>query len=288
MNRNTSTLASVFLTIAAAVAVFTGPAARAQIAGFGNGSNYTLNGRDQSPADGSITNSNDPPTISNGTLTITTDMGDEARSAFYNTQQNIASFTASFTFQDNTSGSNNLGAADGFAFVVQTEGLHALGGDSSGLGYGITGSDQPSTGSPITAITPSTAEEFYLRNGTGATDLSFNDNGSFANATSTSPVDLADGDPISVTLVYNDTLETFSETLVDLTTGDRYTNSRSADITGALNSSTAYVGFTGGTGGAYSVQTISNFTFTPGVPEPTSLGLLGLGAIATLGRRRRA
>ena len=211
------------------------PATRvfAQIAGFGDGTTWTLNGRDQDPSgSGVIVNDNDPATISAGTLTITTAMGDEARSAFYNTQQNIASFIATFTYQDTDQ--SPLGTADGFAFVVQTQGTTALGGDSSGLGDNIYGSDQPPTGPQITAIYPSAAELFYDRSGDdGGTDFGVNGSGSFPDATPTDPVNLSSGDPIEVTLVYNDTLETLSETLLDTTTGQTYDLTRSADITGA-------------------------------------------------------
>ncbi len=264
------------------------PATRvfAQIAGFGDGTTWTLNGRDQDPSgSGVIVNDNDPATISAGTLTITTAMGDEARSAFYNTQQNIASFIATFTYQDTDQ--SPLGTADGFAFVVQTQGTTALGGDSSGLGDNIYGSDQPPTGPQITAIYPSAAELFYDRSGDdGGTDFGVNGSGSFPDATPTDPVNLSSGDPIEVTLVYNDTLETLSETLLDTTTGQTYDLTRSADITGALGGDTAYVGFTGGTGGAYSVQTISDFTFTSGVPEPASVGVMALSLAGLLARRR--
>jgi Legume lectin domain/PEP-CTERM motif len=257
-----------------------------QVVGFGDGTNWTLNGQDQDVSgSGVITNDNDPPTISSGTLTLTTAAVDESRSAFYNTQQNIASFITSFTYQETNQ--SPLGSADGFAFVVQTQGTTALGGDAAGLGYNIDGADQPPTGPLITAISPSAAVLFYGRAGDdGGTDFGVNGSGSFADATATDPVNLASGDPIAVTLAYNDTLETLSETLVDTITGQTYEMTRSADITGAIGGDSAYVGFTGSTGGAYADQTISNFTFAPGVPEPASAGLMALCAVGLFARRR--
>ena len=67
------------------------------ISGFGSGSGYTLTGYTQD-ANGNITDNN-APTISSGTLTLTTAGAGEARAAFFNTPQSISNFTVGFTFQ---------------------------------------------------------------------------------------------------------------------------------------------------------------------------------------------
>ena len=254
----------------------------ADINGFGDGSAFTLNGYDQDNT-GAIINTNDPPIISSGILTLTNQTQAQGRSAFYNTPQNVTAFTASFIFQDLNQ--SPLGAPDGFAFVIQNQGLTAVGGTSAGLGYTVNGAPQPPSGPPITAISSSAAEEFYLRNGTGATQFGVNGTGTFDEATSTAPVDLADGDPIQITLVYDGTAFTLSETLTDLSTFDTYSFTRAADIQDESGPS-AYVGFTGATGGAYGDQVISNFTFISAAPEPASLSLLALSGVLLLRRRK--
>ncbi len=275
---------SVLLGLLAVMALSARPSF-AQITGFGDGSNFTLNGYDQDNF-GNIINTNDPPTISGGTLAITNLTQAQGRSAFFNTPQNISSFIASFTFQNQVTDQSPLGAADGFAFVVQSQGLHAVGGTSAGLGYTVNDAPQPPSGPAILAIAPSAAEEFYLRNGTGATQFGVNGSGTFAGATPSDPVDLADGDPIRVTLIYDGTAFTLSETLTDLANPLlTYTLTRSADIQDVVGT-TGFVGFTGATGGAFSNQLISNFTFSA-IPEPTSIFLMAMGTLALVARRRR-
>ncbi len=268
-----------------ALAVSAARSAQAVIPGFGTGSNFTLSGYSQDP-NGNITDHN-PPTISGGVLTLTTASQGEARAAFFNTAQPIGSFVATFTYQNDQASEPPLGAADGFAFVIQNDprGLTAIGGGGAGLGYGLQNNNQPPSGPPLVPITSSAADEFYLRNGTGATQFDTNGAANFGTADPTNPVDLADGDPILVTLTYNGTQLT--ETLTDTVTAATFTKSYAANIPAAVGGSTALVGFTGGTGGGYSNQFISNFTFGA-APEPASLGLLGLGAAALIGRRRRA
>jgi hypothetical protein len=273
----------VLLGLLAVVALTARPAS-AQITGFGDGSNFTLSGYDQDNF-GNIISTNDPPTISGGTLTITNLTQAQGRSAFFNTPQNLSSFVASFTFQNQVANQSPLGAADGFAFVVQSQGLHAVGGTSAGLGYTVNDAPQPPSGPAILAIAPSAAEEFYLRNGTGATQFGVSGSGTFAGATATDPVDLADGDPIRVTLTYDGTAHTLTETLTNLTNPlFTYSLTRSADIQGVVGS-IGYVGFTGATGGAYSNQLISDFTFST-IPEPTSVGLVAMAVFALVARRR--
>jgi hypothetical protein len=213
---------------------------RADINGFNNGVNFTLNGG---------------PSISGGTATLTDSNSFEARSVYYDTPQSITTgFTASFTYQ--ATNPTGLGLADGTTFVLQNQGLSALGGSGSGIGYsGIT----PSAAVAIDVFAPGTA--FYT-NG--------NVTGAYA---STSPVNLQSMDPIGVVLTYNGTTQTLTERLTDLTTSATFSTSYSANLASILGSGTALVGFTAGTGGGTSTQTVSNFTFINSVPEPGSLTL---------------
>jgi hypothetical protein len=224
------------LLIVGAVVVTT----RADITGFNNGVGFTLNGG---------------PTISGGTATLTDSNNFEARSLYYDTPQSIsAGFQASFTYQATNGG--GLGLADGTTFVLQNQGLNALGGSGSGLGY--------------SGITPSAAVAFDLFVGSGT---SFNTNGNTGGYTSTSPVNINSGDPIAVSLSYNGTSHVLTENLTDSTTSATFSTSYTSDLASVLGGGTALVGFTAGTGGGFSTQTVSNFSFINSVPEPTSLAL---------------
>src|SRR5208282_2288583 len=87
--------------------------------------------------------------------------------------------------------------------------------------------------------------------------------GSTGTYNATSPVNVASGDPIKVSLFYNAAAETLTESLADTTTGGVYTHTYTGiDLATTLGGSTAILGFTGGTGGSTSTQVISNFTFT--------------------------
>ena len=87
------------------------------IGGFGgNGSGFTIN----SSGIGS-------PAVTGGTLTLTDNNGNEARTAFYDWKVPVTSpFTARFVYQDVTASAGNQG--DGVVFVLQN--------DSRGLGAG--------------------------------------------------------------------------------------------------------------------------------------------------------
>jgi len=56
-----------------------------------------------------------------------------------------------------------------------------------------------------------------------------------------------------------------NETLFDLVTSDGFTTNYTVNISTAVGRGTAYVGFTGGTGGLASIQTISNFMYQSSV-----------------------
>src|SRR5262249_38508635 len=77
----------------------------------------------------------------------------------------------------------------------------------------------------------------------------------------TTPVELTSNGPIHVTLIYDDVNKTLVETLAD-SIGNRFAHTYTGiDIPAIVGGTTAYVGLTGGTGGAMAVQTISGFTF---------------------------
>jgi hypothetical protein len=211
--------------------------ANAALTGFGgNGTGWTAN---------------NGPTVTADDLTITQNVGSQNRSFFYNTKQPISNFTASFTYKDVTTN-----GADGFAFVLQNDprGLTALGDAGGALGYG---------GGPI--ITPSAAAEFNIYSGNTNSSGRFATNGATGGYTAFGSVNIDSGDPIRITLAYNGT--TLTETLLDLTNNNTYTTSTPVDLATVLGAATAYVGFTGGTGGATAQQDITNFVYSTGASQ---------------------
>jgi hypothetical protein len=223
----------------AAVALFVAIGPSNGLSGFGgNGSGWTLNGG---------------ASVTNDLLILTDGSQPEARSAFYDSPQSIDTFHVQFVYRAS-------GSADGVTFALQnaTEGAHALGHNQSGLGF--------------YSIAPSAAVEMNICNCTGAGTL-FATNGATGYPTgyiSTSPVNLASGDPIWVILDYDGSR--LAESLVDLVSGDVFSTNYIAQLPEAVGGmSMAYVGFTGSDGDAHlsSTQTISDFTMGPAEPNPT-------------------
>jgi hypothetical protein len=219
----------------------------------------------------------------NGTrLRLTDTGGNEAGSAWFTTPENIQKFTTDFTFQLTTPN------ADGFAFVVQNTGTTALGPSGGGLGYGpdnVTGAP----GSTNTAIARSVALKFDLYNNAGE---GTNSTGVYLNGASpTTPftalgggVNLHSGDTMKAHVTYDGTnlVLTITDTV---TTAQTFTASFPVNIPAAVGANTAYLGFTGGTGGATAVQEITTWTYsntvtatkTPVVLATTSLPAVSSG-----------
>jgi hypothetical protein len=216
------------------------PPPASSVTGFGN---FTLN-----------TNTTGVPSVSadSNTLTITTAAGSEATSAFFNTPAVFQNFTANFTYQE-----TGTGPADGFAFVLQNSGsgVNAVGGSGGNIGYN--------------GITPSFGVEFniYQNSTTQASeDGNVNKNDNIPN---TGAVNLRGGDAITVKLAYDSNESILTETLTDAKAGTSFTQLYTeVNLPTILGANTALLGFTGGTGGADALQTISNFTYTTSATAP--------------------
>jgi hypothetical protein len=177
--------------------------------------------------------------INTNVLQLTDGNKGEASSSFFSYPVYVGGFQASFTYQ-------GTGAADGAAFVVQNDprGPAALGAAGGALGYG--------------GITNSAAVEFNLY-ATKSVGYAFQTNGGTGVYTSASPINLASGDPINVSVLYLNGV--LSMTLTDSVARTSFTTNTALDIPTVVGTNMAYVGFTGGDGSAVSTQVISNFTF---------------------------
>jgi hypothetical protein len=185
--------------------------------------------------------------IADDVLTLTDNNANQARSAWFNTPVSTGSFTASFTYQ---AGGDK--AADGITFAFQNQGLQALGNAGGSLGYaGITG---PSAAYQINLYAGHVQGTNFVTNGPGE----FGGAGSYF---ATSPVNVTSGNPIHVALSYDAKAGTLTETLTDQTTTATHTLTYTNRNLAALLGPTAYIGFTGASGGATATQTIREFRF---------------------------
>lgn len=181
------------------------------------------------------------PVINGNSLQLTSAAGNESTSAYFNTPVSVAGgFTASYTFTG--------GTADGVAFVLQNQGLTALGGAGGGIGYG--------------GVAPSAAFEIEAFQNQG---VAWASNGAVGTYTSVAGPGLVldTGHPINVRLSYNPANTTLTATLMDQTTSDVYTfTSNAVNLAGLFPAGTALVGFSGGTGGSNGVNSFSSFSYT--------------------------
>jgi hypothetical protein len=188
--------------------------------------------------------------INGTTLAVTPNAQTQAGSAWFPTPVNIQSFTTDFNFQD-TAGANT---ADGMTFTIQGNSTTALGGSGGKLGYGNilnsvavkfdlysnAGEGPDSTGLYLSALEPTTP----------AVDMS------------ASGIDLHSGHVFKVHMMYDGT--NLAMTVTDATTAAVFTQTWPVNIPGTVGANTAYVGFTGGTGGFTALQQILSWTMTSG------------------------
>jgi len=180
----------------------------------------------------------------------------EDSSAWYSQPVNVSSFTTNFTFQETNA------VADGLTFTIQGVGTNALGTGGAGLGFDNLGQsvglkfdlDRIRSIPESTGLYTDGAIPFFTR---GSINLA------------PSGINLASGDVMAVQLVYNGT--TLIMTLTDTVTNNVFTHPFTVNIPSTVDGSTAYVGFTGASGGAGADQEILTWSYSnsPDLPAPT-------------------
>src|ERR1700688_3976340 len=194
---------------------------------------------------------NGSASLSNGVLQLTNGGSNEAGSAWFNSAVNISQFTNDFALQFVNPN------ADGITFTIQNAGLTALGGMGGNLGYSGLGN--------------SVAVKFDLYNNhrEGVDSTGLYQNGAApttpASDLSGAGINLHSGDKFSVHMTYNGA--TLAMSITDVTTGAVYNISWSINIPQVIGSNSAYVGFTGGTGGLTATQNIQTWSFLNGAPQ---------------------
>ena len=217
---------------------------------------------------------NGSASLSGNTLELTSGGTNQAGSVFYTSPVDITSFTADFGFQLTSA------AADGFTFTVQNVGPTALGGDGGYLGYGFLGT--------------SVAIKFDLYQNPG--DPSNDSTGIFEDGAEPvggidltgSGINLHSGDSMDAHITYDGT--TLNLTITDLVTLATWSHPFVVNIPAAVGGNTAYIGFTGGTGGQTAIQQILNWSYQPGqaqapydptgIPSVTGLTLNGSASLS--------
>jgi hypothetical protein len=197
----------------------------------------------------------DAASVTKNVLQLTSAGGTNTKGAAWSTKAvNISSFTSDFQFQ-------LLSAkGDGFTFTIQDEGVSAIGPVGSGLGYGA--SAPGGTG----GIGRSVAVKFdiYNNQGEGTDSTGFYTDGASPTTPATSMtgsgVTLSNGDIFHAHLTYDGT--TLTLVLTDTKTSASFTKSQAINIPSIVGAQTAYVGFTGGTGGLSMTTQIINWTLT--------------------------
>ena len=192
--------------------------------------------------------------INGGRLRLTDGGAGQARTAFFTTPVDVRGFVNDFSFLLTNAN------ADGFTFTVQGNAPTAVGGNGGGLGYG-----PPNPGVPTGGIPNSVAVKFdlYDSEGEGANSTGLFTNGAFPGTPATdltgAGLNLHGGTVLNVHMTYDSTILTW--TISDPSSGNSLTSTAEIDIPAFVGGPTAFVGFTGGTGGLTAIQDILTWTY---------------------------
>jgi hypothetical protein len=211
--------------------------------------------------------------VSGSRLRLTNGGTGEAGSAFTTSPVGVAKFSTFFQFQLTNAN------ADGFTFTIQRQAPAALGPGGGGLGYG------PDHVGGTGGIPNSVAVKFDLYNnqgeGSDSTGLYFN------GASPTVPaVDLSNtGINLHSGHVFEGRINYDGSTLTlriddDNTGAQAEVVFKNVNIPAAIGGSTAFVGFTGGTGGLTATQDILAWDFTPTTSGSTGAAPVGGGGVS--------
>ena len=200
--------------------------------GFSSVAGLTLNGSAVNADDSRLQ-------LTNGGL-------NQAGSIFWSAPVSVKSFKTDFGFQLSSA------QADGFTFTIQNVGPKALGGSGAALGYAPIGKS--------VAI----KFDFYSNSGEGTDSTGIYTDGAVPTVPAVdmtpSGVILRSGDSMLAHVTYNGT--TLAMTLTDVVTNKTFTFTKAIDIPQVVGAVTAYVGFTGGTGGLSASQKLVSWTYT--------------------------
>jgi hypothetical protein len=181
-----------------------------------------------------------------GALQLTDGNTVESRSAWFPTKVPVAGFTTDFTFQQLNAN------ADGMTFTIQADGVSAVGTGGGGLGY--------------EGIPTSVAVKFDLHSNAGE---GVDSTGLYADGAaptvpsvdlSSTAINLHSGDLMHAHLMYDGTNLTM--TLTDTVTNGSVVEVFPVNLPSVLGGSTAWVGFTGGTGGTTATQNVLSWTYS--------------------------
>ena len=198
----------------------------------------------------------------NNSLQLTDGGSQETDSAFTWLPVNVNRFTTDFTYQATPSLMYTDPLADGITFTIQGVGPTVLGDPGGGLGYAGIGQSVAVKFDLFDNLGEGNDSTGLYTDGTGPAAVNSID------LTGTG-IDLKDGDWFNIGMVYDGT--TLAVTITDTVTQAVATQSYPVNIPAIVGGNTAYVGFTGATGGLEAVQKIHTWTYTPGPSAPTTL-----------------
>jgi hypothetical protein len=231
VNPNDTAMSSV-------VSITNAPVVIDHSAGFVNHDDLTGNGTTQ---------------FTNGLVRLTTNLN-AAGSVFTNQRLNIDRFNTTWQFRIHD-GTNP--PADGFALVIQNNSAAALGGGGGGLGYSGMGNSVAIKFDMYTQATQASTTGLFINGDLNpAQQIDMGPNG----------IDLRNANVKQVDITYNGT--TLHEVVTDTVTHAVFMHDYTVNIAGPVGSDTAFVGFTGATGGLSALQDIQTWVFTPGPGLP--------------------